>query len=154
MSRKAGPGGLSLSWRKRPDDMRAAPYAALFLRLILAYFFASHLYNKFFTKDGFSGWWHALTDGQHRPVIVPIYVLSVEFGCLIFFILGFKTRWVALYAIPSFIGIIQFWLSIKGYWFTLPGAEFPVMWLCLLVLQIIIGDGAYALTLSRQHVAG
>ncbi len=148
MSRKARSGALSLSWQKRPEDMRTAPYAALFLRLVLAYFFASHLYNKFFTKDGFWGWWGALT--HSHPAYVPIYVLTVEFSCLVFLTLGFKTRWVALYAIPSFIGIIQFWLSIKGYWFTLPGAEFPVMWLCLLILQIIIGDGACALTLSRQ----
>jgi len=56
---------------------------------------------------------------------------------------------VALWAIPSFLGIIQFWLRSGGYFFTTPGAEFPIMWLCMLVLQIILGDGAYSLKIAR-----
>ena len=139
-----------LHWEKMPAEMGAAPYAALFLRLVLAAFFAAHLYKKFFTMDGFTGWWNALTVGQHRPALVPIYVLTVEFSSLILLPLGFRTRWVALYAIPSFIGIIQFWWSIKGYWFTNPGCEFPVMWLCLLVMQVILGDGACSLKFSQK----
>jgi putative oxidoreductase len=130
--------------------MRAAPYAALFLRFALAAFFLAHLYSKFFTRDGFWGWWDALTQGQHQPAFVPIYVLTVEFSCAILLPLGLRTRWVALYALPSFIGIILFWLKIGGYWFTNPGAEFPVMWLCLLLMQIILGDGAYALKITRK----
>ena len=50
----------------------------------------------------------------------------------------------------GFVGIILFWLKIGGYWFTNPGAEFPIMWMCLLILQIILGDGACALTIARK----
>ncbi|HTP39071.1 MAG TPA: DoxX family protein [Steroidobacteraceae bacterium] len=117
------------------------------LRLMLTFFFLAHLYNKFFTKDGFWGWWAALT--HNHPAYVPLYVLSVEFSCALLLPLGLWTRWVALYSVPSFIGIILFWLKIGGYWFTNPGAEFPVMWLCLLLLQIMLGDGAWSLKLRR-----
>ncbi len=143
----APPRRLSLYWVKRAVPMQSAPYAALALRLMLAYFFWMHLYNKFFTRDGFWGWWAALT--HNHPAYVPIYVLTVEFSCALLLPLGFRTRWVALYAVPSFIGIILFWYGIGGYWFTKPGAEFPVMWLCMLVLQILLGDGAYSLKLTR-----
>lgn len=130
-----------------PSTPAAAPYAAFALRLMLAGFFWAHLYNKFFTRDGFWGWWGALTRGH--PAYVPIYVLSVEFSCAILLPLGLRSRWVALYAIPSFIGIIAFWLRIGGYWFTNPGAEFPTMWMCLLILQIILGDGAFTILPAR-----
>jgi len=122
--------------------------AALMLRLMLGFFFFAHLYKKFFTMDGFAGWWGTLT---HRyPPVVPAYVLSVELLGAICLPLGLQTRLVALYAVPSFIGIIAFWLKMGGYWFTAPGAEFPIMWLCLLALQVVLGDGAYALKLWRK----
>ena len=140
-------GPLTVYWSKDPGSMQAAPYAALVLRLMLAFFFYAHLYNKFFTRDGFWGWWGALT--RHHPAYVPVYVLTVEFSCALLLPLGLRTRWVALYAVPSFLGIIWFWLNTGGYWFTNPGAEFPVMWLCMLVLQIMLGDGAYALKIAR-----
>src|SRR5580698_10339596 len=121
---------------------KTAPYAALFLRFVLGWFFCAHLYHKFFNvpQGGFHGWWQALT--RNHPPIVPIYVLTVEFSCAILLPLGIGTRWVALYALPSMTAIVLFWLGMGGYWFTAPGAEFPSMWLCLLVLQLILGDGA------------
>ena len=134
-------------WEKLPKQMQAAPYAALALRLMLTFFFLAHLYNKFFTKDGFWGWWAALT--HNHPAYVPIYVLTVEFSCALLLPLGFRTRWVALWAVPAFMGIIQFWFHMGGYAFVNPGAEFPIMWLCMLVLQIILGDGAYSLKIAR-----
>ena len=131
--------------------MPTAPYAALVLRLMLTFFFLAHLYNKFFTKDGFWGWWAALT--HNFPAYVPVYVLTVEFSCALLLPLGLRTRWVALWAIPSFIGIIRFWYHLGGYPFTNPGAEFPIMWLCMLVLQIMLGDGAYALKIEPRRLS-
>jgi putative oxidoreductase len=148
-SEKKSP-GLAVYWVKDPGATLAAPYAALVLRLMLGCFFLAHLGNKFFTRDGVGGWWNALTQHQHHPAYVPLYVLTVEFSCALLLPLGFRTRWVALYAVPSFLGIIWFWLHIGGYWFTNPGAEFPVMWLCMLILQIILGDGAYSLKIARR----
>jgi putative oxidoreductase len=138
---------LAVRFEKLPAGAKSAAYGSLFLRVVLSYFFCSHLYNKFFTRDGFWGWWAALR--HNHPAYVPIYVLTVEFSCAILLLIGLRTRWVALYAIPSFIGIVAFWLKIGGYWFTNPGAEFPVMWTCLLVLMIILGDGAYSLKIER-----
>jgi hypothetical protein len=37
-------------------DSRTAPYAALFLRLSLSFFFFAHLYRKF-AIIGFDNWW-------------------------------------------------------------------------------------------------
>ena len=149
---KPGSADLKVWWEQHPVPMASAPFAALVLRLMLTFFFLAHLYSKFFTRDGFWGWWAALT--HNHPAYVPIYVLTVEFSCALLLPLGFHTRWVALWAIPSFLGIIQFWLHIGGYFFTTPGAEFPIMWLCMLVLQIILGDGAYALKMTRSPTTG
>jgi putative oxidoreductase len=124
-----------------------AGLTAFVLRMMLGFFFLAHLYKKFFTMDGFWGWWGALT---HRyPPFVPAYVLSVELLCAICLPLGLQTRLVALYALPSFVGIIAFWFGMGGYWFTAPGAEFPIMWMCLLGLQIMLGDGAYSVQFSQ-----
>ena len=146
---RIGDGRPTLVWTSLPASDRSGAYGALLTRLMLASFFLAHLYSKFFTRDGFWGWWDALTVHQHHPAIVPIYVLTVEFSCAILLPLGLATRLVALYAIPSFIAIVAFWLRIGGYWFTNPGAEFPIMWTCLLVLQLVLGDGAYSLRLGR-----
>jgi len=148
---KPGSADLVVWWARYPAPMTSAPFAALTLRLMLSFFFLAHLYSKFFTRDGFWGWWAALT--HNHPACVPVYVLTVEFSCALLLPLGLRTRWVALWAIPSFLGIIQFWLHIGGYFFTTPGAEFPIMWLCMLVLQIILGDGAYALKITRSPTA-
>jgi putative oxidoreductase len=144
--------GLAIRFQKFPDGPRSAAYGALFLRLVLTFFFLAHLYNKFFTKDGFWGWWGALT--HRNPAFVPVYVLTVEFSCALLLFLGIRTRWVALYAVPAFTGIIAFWLKTGGYWFTIPGAEFPIMWMCLLLLKIILDDGAYALKIVRTPLSG
>ena len=148
---ESGSGRFAARWERRPTPMQSAPYAALVLRMMLTFFFLAHLYSKFFTREGFWGWWAALT--HNHSVYVPLYVLSVEFSCALLLPLGLHTRWVALWAIPSFLGIIQFWLHIGGYFFTTPGAEFPIMWLCMLILQIILGDGAYALKITRAPAA-
>jgi putative oxidoreductase len=132
--------------------MRAAPYAALFLRLVLTAFFLAHLYSKYFTRGGFQTWWHALT--QNYPAYVPIYVLTAEFAAALLLPFGIGTRWVSLYAVPAMVGVVLFWLKLSGYWFTIPGAEFPIAWLCMLLLQAILGDGAYALKISRARPTG
>jgi putative oxidoreductase len=143
---------LAIKFERYPGETRTAPYAALFLRLVLSWFFLAHLYSKYFTRGGFHTWWDALR--QHYPAYVPIYVLTVEFAAVLLLPLGIRTRWVSLYAMPAMLGVVQFWMKSKGYWFTTPGAEFPIMWLCLLVLQAILADGAYAVKISRARAAG
>lgn len=140
---------LDIKFQRFPAGPRNAAYAALFLRYVLTWFFAAHIYSKYFTRGGFPTWWHALT--HNYPAYVPMYVLTAEFAGLLLLPLGIRTRWVALYAVPSMVGVVQFWLQRQGYWFTTPGAEFPIMWLCLLILQAILGDGAYSLQIGRSR---
>ena len=45
-------------------------------------------------------------------------------------------------------GAAQFWLARKGFYFTHAGAELPLVWLALLGLQAMLGDGPLALVAS------
>ena len=49
---------------------------------------------------------------------------------------------------PMMAGAAHFWLVRRGFYFTRAGAELPLVWLALLGLQVIAGDGRYALVAS------
>lgn len=121
---------------------------ALLLRLLLGSLFIAHLYWKFaILPGGVQTWWTNLA-GAGYPPIVPAYVLSAEFAGALLLIPGVLTRYVALYAMPMMLGAAQFWLVRKGFYFTKAGAELPLVWLALLGIQAVAGDGAYALVRS------
>jgi putative oxidoreductase len=61
---------------------------------------------------------------------------------------GIGARWVALYALPLTAGAAQFWAVRKGFYFTGAGAELPVAWSAMLVAQMLLGDGPYAMVSS------
>ena len=86
--------------------------------------------------------------GNGYPSFVPYYVLSAEFAGALLLIPGVLARYVALYAVPMMIGATQFWLARNGFYFTKAGAELPLVWLALLVIQAIGGNGSYALIRS------
>jgi putative oxidoreductase len=46
------------------------------------------------------------------------------------------------------VGAAEFWWVRKGFYFTKAGAELPVIWLALLCLQVLLGDGGLALVRS------
>jgi putative oxidoreductase len=128
-------------------DQRTAPYAALLLRLTLGSLFISHLYWKFAVR-GFDQWWTGLHDaGYSTPVV--LYVLCAEFAGALLLIPGILTRWVSLFAVPLMLGASHFWLSRKGFFFTAAGAELPILWGLALIVQALLGDGAYAVRLPR-----
>lgn len=122
--------------------------AALLLRLLLGSLFISHLYWKLIIlPNGVAGWWSTLSANGY-PDFVMAYVLSAEvFGALLL-IPGVLTRYVALYAMPMMLGAAHFWLERKGFYFTQAGAELPLVWLALLGLQVVAGDGSHALVAS------
>jgi putative oxidoreductase len=122
--------------------------AALALRTLLGALFIAHLYWKLAVlPGGLSAWWGNLLANGY-PAFVPAYVLSAElFGALLL-IPGVLTRYVALYAMPMMIGAAQYWLARKGFFFTQGGAELPLVWLALLGIQIMAGDGTRALVRS------
>jgi putative oxidoreductase len=82
------------------------------------------------------------------PTFVPAYVLSAEFAGALLLIPGVLSRYVALYAMPMMFGAAEFWLARKGFYFTKAGAELPLVWLALLGLQVVLGDGSHALVRS------
>jgi putative oxidoreductase len=121
--------------------------SALLLRLLLGSLFIAHLYWKFAVfPGGLETWWANLREGY--PAFVPAYVLSAEIAGALLLIPGIMTRYVAVYAAPMMIGAAQFWLVRKGFYFTKAGAELPLVWLALLGLQAVAGDGAWAVVRS------
>ena len=130
----------------RRDEVSAAPYAALLLRVTLGLMFLAHLYWKFeILAGGFYKWWSNFSANGY-PQFVPWYAMSAEFAGALLLIPGIYTRWVSLYALPLMIGASQFWLVRKGFYFSGAGAELPIVWSIMLILQALLGDGPYAIT--------
>lgn len=126
----------------------ASIFGAFLLRLLIGFLFLAHLYWKFWiVPGGLHTWWAGLVKLGY-PEFVPVYVLSAEFAGAVFLIPGIFARYVALYAIPMMLGAAEFWLVRKGFYFTNGGAELPLVWLALLCLQLVLGDGPYALVRS------
>ena len=118
------------------------------MRLLLGSLFVAHLYWKIaLLPGGLEAWWTGLEKNGY-PGFVPAYVLSAEFAGAMLLSLGVWTRYVALYAMPMMAGAAQFWLARKGFYFTGAGAELPLVWLALLGMQIMLGDGPFALAPS------
>ena len=126
-------------------DRSAHDYGAFLLRLLLGALFLAHLYWKLaIVPGGIAGWYANLLRNGY-PWFVPAYVLSAEIAGALLLIPGILTRWAALYAVPMMIGAAQFWLARTGFYFTAAGAELPLVWLALLLIQAVLGDGAFAL---------
>jgi putative oxidoreductase len=128
--------------------------APVLLRVLLGGLFIAHLYWKFaILPGGLEAWWSGLLKAGY-PAFVPAYVLSAEVVGAVLLIPGVWTRYAALYAIPMMAGAAQFWLVRKGFYFTKAGAELPMVWLALLGLQVVLGDGPWALVGSPRLPIG
>jgi putative oxidoreductase len=126
----------------------ATDRVALLLRLLLGSLFIAHLYWKLaILPGGLGSWWSNLLENGY-PAVTPAYVLSAEIAGALLLIPGIFTRYVALYAMPMMAGAAHFWLVRKGFYFTQGGAELPLVWLALLGLQVVAGDGDPALIAS------
>ena len=54
--------------------------------------------------------------------------------------------------LPLTIGAAHFWFVRRGFYFTGAGAELPLAWSVMLMVQALLGDGAYAVApASRWH---
>ena len=134
----------------RRDHVSAAPYAALLLRVTLGLLFIAHLYWKFeILPGGFQRWWSNFSANGY-PNLVPWYAISAEIAGALLLIPGICTRWVSLYTLPLMIGASQYWLVRKGFYFSGAGAELPVAWSIMLILQVLLGDGAYAVNWANM----
>ncbi|MGO8909997.1 MAG: DoxX family protein [Bradyrhizobium sp.] len=133
-------------------DSRTAPYAALLLRLTLGLLFLAHASLKLFvfTPAGTAKFFGSVgLPSQLAYVIIAAEVLGG-----IALILGIWTRVVAIAATPILLGAIFTVHGSAGFFFTNPngGWEYPAFWTVALIVQALLGDGAYALRTSRADV--
>ena len=133
-------------------DARTAPYAALLLRLTLGVALLAHGLMKVFvfTLPGTVGFFQSLG----LPGFLAYLVVLVEIVAGLALIAGFKTRIAALAAVPVLLGAA--WVHAPNGWvFSSPngGWEFPVFWAAALVVQSLLGDGAYAVSRSSSQPA-
>jgi putative oxidoreductase len=125
-------------------DTRTAPYAALLLRVSLGVLLLAHglLLKVFtFTVPGTVGYFESIG----FPGFFAYLVIAGEILGGIALILGVWTRAVALLLLPILIGatlqhVPNGWLfsAAKGGW------EFPAFWTVTLIVQALLGDGAFA----------
>jgi putative oxidoreductase len=126
-------------------DSRTAPYAALLLRVSLGVLFLAHAGLKFFvfTPAGTAKFFGSVG----LPPELAYLVMAAEILAAVALILGVWTRAVALLATPILLGAIFTVHGAAGFFFSNPhgGWEYPAFWTAALVVQALLGDGAYAL---------
>jgi putative oxidoreductase len=135
-------------------DLKTAPYAALLLRLSLGILFLAHAGLKVlvFTPAGTAKFFGSVG----LPPELAYVVMTAEVLAAIALILGIWTRVVALLATPILLGAIYTVHGPAGFFFTNPhgGWEYPAFWTIALVVQSLLGDGAYALGPSFANQFG
>lgn len=125
-------------------DTRTAPYAALILRVSLGVLLLAHgLLLKVFTFGvaGTVGFFESIG----YPGFFAYLVIAGEILGGLALILGLWTRPVALLLLPILAGAtLQH--SGNGWLFSSPngGWEFPAFWTVTLVVQALLGSGAYS----------
>jgi len=132
------------------NDARTTAAAALLLRLSLGTMFIAHALLKYFvfTLPGTAKFFESIG----LPGVLGYVTVAVELAGGILLILGVRTRVVALALVPVLLGAT--WAhSGNGWLFTSPngGWEYPAFWTVALVVQALLGDGAYALRRSPVH---
>lgn len=128
-------------------DHRTAPYAATLLRVSLGLLLLAHgLLLKVFTFGilGTVGFFQSIG----YPGFLAYLVILGEIGGGIALILGLWTRSIALLLVPILIGATMQHVG-NGWLFSAKGGgwEFPAFWTLMLVVQALLGNGAYALRL-------
>ena len=126
-------------------DIRTALYAAFLLRVALGMLFLAHgliLKVLTFTIPGTVGYFESIG----YPGAFAYLVILGEIGGGLLLIAGVYTRWIALALLPILIGATLQHAG-NGWVFNAPGGgwEFPAFWTLLLVVQSLLGDGAFAL---------
>ena len=126
------------------NDSRMTETAALLLRLALGTLFIAHALLKYFvfTLPGTAQFFASIG----LPGMLGYVVFALELVGGVLLLVGFKTRAVALALVPVLLGAT--WVHAGNGWlFSSPngGWEYPAFWTVTLVVQALLGDGAYAL---------
>jgi len=132
-------------------DTRTAPYAALLLRLCLGLMFITHsLWLKLFifTLPGTAQYFASI--GLPGWLAYATFAMEAIGGLLL--VLGVQTRWVAAALIPVLLGAT--WAhSGNGWVFSNAGGgwEYPLFLTVIALVQVLLGDGAWALRWGKQQ---
>jgi putative oxidoreductase len=125
---------------------RTAPYAALLLRLSLGVLFLAHGLVKMFvfTLPGTVKFFESLG----YPGALAYVVVTFEIGGGLLLLSGLFARAAAIALTPVLLGALLAHIQ-NGWLFSNPhgGWEFPALWIVLLIVQALLGPGAYALKL-------
>lgn len=131
------------------DGVTNADLAATILRVSMGVLFLAHAGLKLFvfTPAGTAGYFASL--GLPGP-LAYLVIAAELFGGLAL-ILGVYSRWVSLALVPILLGSIYVPHGAAGFFFSNEGGgwEFPAFWTVTLVVQALLGDGAFALKRSR-----
>jgi putative oxidoreductase len=121
------------------------PYGALLLRLALGTLFLAHGLLKLLVHKpaGTAAYFRSLG----LPGFVGYLTMAAELGGGTLLILGVATSLVALALVPLILGTIYKVHGSKGWLFTNEGGgwEFPAFWAVALLVQALLGSGAYSL---------
>ncbi len=125
------------------------PYAATLLRVSLGALALAHGLLKIFifTPAGTVGFFASLG----LPAVLAYATIGIEVVGGILLIAGVFTRYVSIAMIPILLGAVVVH-SGAGWLFSNEGGgwEFPAFWAAALVVQAMLGDGAFALRLPSR----
>ncbi len=134
-------------------DQRTAPYGALLLRVVLGALFLTHACIKIFifTPAGTAQFFESIG----LPAFLAYLTILVELVGGLALILGIYVRWAALATCVILLGAIFTVHIHAGFMFTNPngGWEYPGLWAVALLVQALLGEGAYALRPTSRQVA-
>lgn len=125
-------------------DTRTAPYAALLLRVSLGIMLLAHglvLKVLTFGPAGTAGFFQSIG----YPGFFAYLVILGEIGGGLALVLGLWTRTISLLLLPILLGATLQHAG-NGWLFSGTGGgwEFPAFWTVTLLVQALLGDGAYA----------
>jgi putative oxidoreductase len=131
------------------DGVGNADLAATILRVSMGVLFLAHTWLKLviFTPAGTVAFFESLG----FPGFLAYVVIAAELAGGVALILGVWTRWVSLALVPILLGSIYAPHGAAGFFFSNEGGgwEFPAFWAIALVVQALLGDGAFALKRDR-----
>lgn len=138
---------------KAPDSLITnvtnADLAAFILRVTMGVYFILHGAMKYFvfTPAGTASFFESI--GFPGFLAYPVIAIEVLGGIAL--ILGVSTRWVSLILLPIMLGTIYAPHGAAGFFFSNAGGgwEYPAFWSVTLIVQALLGNGAYALKSNR-----
>jgi putative oxidoreductase len=135
--------------RELMPDRRTAAYGTFLLRASLGVLFLAHAALKIFvfTPAGTAQFFVSLG----LPAALGYVTILAELAGGAALVAGVLTRWAAAVLVPLLLGAIIFDHGANGWLFSNAGGgwEFPAFWAVALIVQTLLGDGAFALSPVR-----